>query len=86
MRGGKRSTSIKPGEVCNPLGKNQYAPGAAATAKKSSPMSKELAKELTPKANVLQTARAEHAPSMRAFSPPLTSVTAADEGATKLMH
>jgi hypothetical protein len=50
MRGGKRSTSIQRGEVRNPLGKNQYAPGAAAAAKKIIADVKELAKELTPKA------------------------------------
>ena len=50
MRGGRRSTSIKQGEVRNPRGKNQYAPGAAAAAKKIIADVKELAKELTPKA------------------------------------
>ena len=49
MRGGRRSTSIKPGEVRNPLGKNQYAPGAAAAAKIIADV-RELARELTPKA------------------------------------
>jgi predicted lipid-binding transport protein (Tim44 family) len=50
MRGGRRSTSIKRGEVRNPLGKNQYTPGAAAAAKKIIADVRELAKELTPKA------------------------------------
>ena len=50
MRGGKRSASIKQGEVRNPRGKNQCAPGAAAAAKKIIADVKELAKELTPKA------------------------------------
>jgi hypothetical protein len=50
MRGGKRSTSIRRGEVRNPQGKNQYAPGAAAAAKKIIADVRELAKELTLKA------------------------------------
>jgi hypothetical protein len=50
MRGGRRSTSIKRGEIRNPRGKNQYTPGAAAAAKKVIADVKELARELTPKA------------------------------------
>ena len=50
MRGGKRSTSIRPGEVRNPQGKNQYVPGAAAASKKIIADVKELAKEYTAEA------------------------------------
>ena len=50
MRGGKRSTSIRPGEVRNPQGKNQYAPGAAAAGKKIIADVKELAKQYTAEA------------------------------------
>ena len=72
MRGGKRSTSIRRGEVRNPQGKNQYAPGAAVAAKKTIADVKELAKELTPKAmmaleNVLDNEKA----------PPAAKVSAA---------
>ncbi len=51
MRGGKRSTSIKQGEVRNPHGRNQYAPEireARAQERKIIVDVKEAAKEMTP--------------------------------------
>ena len=45
---GRTIERIRRGEVRNPQGKNQYAPGAAAAAKKIIADVKELTKESTP--------------------------------------